>query len=430
MPTTQRPILLCTVGGSHQPIVTAIRELNPAFVCFFCTGRDQATGRPGSEVQVTGKGNIIKADPRDETPTLPNIPAQTGLSEDRFEVRLVPPDDLDRAVSVMDEAIEDLMKRFSDSRIVTDYTGGTKTMTAALVISALEHDDVELRLVSGARADLVKVADGTQRSVAACSDMVRLRRAMAPYVSAWERFAYGEAWKGLSGLSAPSDPALRAELQVAMDLSMAFDAWDRFDHREALRILQIYSGRIGRKLPGHLAFLRLLCADAEDARREPALLYDLWLNAQRRAYQARYDDAVSRVYRLIEWTAQWILKSGAGIDTADVPADRIPEGMEILPDKKGRRPVPLFKAWELIAQLMPEGAPAAFFTRTRERLNHLLSKRNLTILAHGYNPVSETDWREFSGWMEKEFMPMLRNEAGRIRLGIDPPQLPQKRCWE
>ncbi len=429
MPTTQPSILVCTVGGSHQPIVTTIKEIAPAFVCFLCTGRDPATGKPGSEVQVTGQGNIIKPSPKDEKPTLPNIPTQTGLSEGRFEVRLVPPDDLDRAVTLMDEAIEDLKRRFSGSRIVADYTGGTKTMTAALVISALEHNDVELRLVSGARPDLVKVADGTQRSVAACSDMVQLRRAMAPYLSAWGRFAYGEAWKGLSGLSAPHDPHLRSELQTATDLSMAFDAWDRFDHKEALRILDIYAGRIGRKLPGHLAFLKILCADAKEARREPALLYDLWMNAQRRASQARYDDAVSRLYRLIEWTAQWILKSGAGIDTSDVPADRIPEGMDIVPDKRGRRPVPLFKAWELIVHLLPESGPAAFFSRTRERMHQLLAKRNLTILAHGYTPVSESDWLEFSGWME-EFMPMFRKEAERIRLGLDPPQLPRERCWE
>ncbi len=54
-------MLLCTVGGAHQPIFRAIGTLAPRYVCFFCTDRDPDTGRPGCIVQVTGKGNIIKA---------------------------------------------------------------------------------------------------------------------------------------------------------------------------------------------------------------------------------------------------------------------------------------------------------------------------------------------------------------------------------
>ncbi len=34
MTDTALVILLCTVGGSHEPILTAIRETSPSFVCF------------------------------------------------------------------------------------------------------------------------------------------------------------------------------------------------------------------------------------------------------------------------------------------------------------------------------------------------------------------------------------------------------------
>ena len=50
------PNLLCTVGGVHRPILRAIESTSPRYVCFFCTDRDPGTGRPGSIVQVTGKG--------------------------------------------------------------------------------------------------------------------------------------------------------------------------------------------------------------------------------------------------------------------------------------------------------------------------------------------------------------------------------------
>ena len=148
---TASTILLCTVGGSHQPILTAISATAAHFVCFFCSGSDPATGQAGSIRQVTGKGNVIKAQPGDSGATLSNIPTQAGLGDGSFESREVPADDLDGCVAVMQGAIAELAKRFPEARFVADYTGGTKTMTAALVCAALESDGIGLQLIAGAR---------------------------------------------------------------------------------------------------------------------------------------------------------------------------------------------------------------------------------------------------------------------------------------
>ena len=80
-------VLLCTVGGSHQPILEAIRATSPAYVCFICSGRDTETERPGSIGQVTGSGSVIRAHRDDKKPTLPNIPTQAELEPDRFAVK-------------------------------------------------------------------------------------------------------------------------------------------------------------------------------------------------------------------------------------------------------------------------------------------------------------------------------------------------------
>ena len=40
---------------------------------------------------------------------------------------------------------------------------------------------------------------------------------------------------------------------------------------------------------------------------------DLWRNAERRAVQGRYDDAVARCYRMVEWTAQWLLRTRCNV---------------------------------------------------------------------------------------------------------------------
>lgn len=424
-PTT----LLCTVGGSHQPIVTAIQALAPTFVCFLCTDRDLNTGQLGSRQQVEGKGKVIKAHPADREATLPNIPAQAGLVEGMFEVRLVPADSLDGVVDEALRAMTELRQRFPGAHLVADYTGGTKTMTAGLILAALERPDVELRLVTGARADLVKVHNGTQASAAATTERIRLHRQMAPFLSAWAQFGYGAAAAGLDGLTAPHDPALRGEWQIARDLSAAFDAWDRFDHTAALTRLALYRPRIGRQAGLLLKFLEMLCLDDGDRRKEPARLLDLWRNAERRAAQGRYDDAVARAYRLLEWTAQWLLRSRAGINTGDVPAARLPPGMILRPGREGRLQVGLYDAWQLVAHHL--NGPVALFARDEAgaMLDHL-KVRNLSILAHGYMPIGTDTWRHFHGWLERAFLPMLRQAATAADFRVDPPQLPTQPVWD
>ncbi len=416
-------VLITTVGGSHQPVVTSIRELAPAFVCFLCTDRDPNTGRPGSRIQVEGKGNVIKEHQGDETPSLPNIAVQTALLEDRYEVHIVPTDDLDGMVDVALRAFADLRERFPEARLVADYTGGTKTMTAGLILAALEYPDVELRLVTGARADLEKVHDGTQAGAFAAAERIRLRRAMAPYLSAWTHFGYGAAAAGLAAIPAPRDPALRGEWQIARDLSAAFDAWDRFDHPAARNLLDAYRPRIGQSMGLLLKFLDLLCLDDGDRRKKPARLFDLWLNAQRRAGQGRYDDAVARAYRLLEWTAQWLLRTYAGIDTADIPQDKLPDGFEMKRNREGEYQAGLYAAWGLVAHHLDSG-PQRFARAERDRmLDHLLV-RNRSILAHGYTPIGAEAWERFSAWIESAFLPVLREAAAEQGFRMTPPQLP------
>jgi hypothetical protein len=415
-------VLLCTVGGSHQPILTALREIQPAYVCFFCTGNDPATGARGSRLQIEGKGKPVESRKADgSVEKLPNIPTLASLAETGFEVREVPADDLDGAVRIMLDAIAELAERFPDAPVTADYTGGTKTMIAALVMAALESERVGLRLVTGARGNLVSVHDGSQASLEVSAEGIRLRRAMAPYLAAWGRYAYGEAAEGLSRLPVPRTARLRNELQAARDLSRAFDAWDRFDHADAFSICEVYRPRLGPVLGSSLKFLSILSAP-DDPRRAPARLWDLWLNAQRRGAQGRYDDAVARLYRLIEWTAQLLL-AGKGIDTSDLKPEQLPAGMSVTPGRGGKLQAGLFAAWELVAHHL-SGIAAEFATGERDHmLDHLLA-RNASILAHGETPVERTAWERFASWVEGALLPVLTEEAKRAGLRMVPEQLP------
>jgi len=322
-------ILICTVGGSHQPIVTAIEKQHPDHVIFICTDKDPATGKAGSLSQIEGKGSCIKAQPADDKPTLPNIPAQTGLPPERYTICTTLSDDLDQIYQDCSTAIRATLSRFPNAALIADYTGGTKSMSAGLVMAVLEHQDIDLQLVTGGRSDLVKVQDGSQYAAMANIERVRFERAIDPYRQAWNRYAYSEAEVGLKQIGVlPRNPELRGQYTRFRDLSRAFAEWDNFNHQKAGEILKNYAANLPDSYQPYLTIIKTL-NDTAVNKRDAARLHDLYLNAQRRAAQGRYDDAIARVYRLWEWTAQWLLKKHCGIDTANIPAEQIPVGVNL-----------------------------------------------------------------------------------------------------
>ena len=422
-------ILLCTVGGSHTPILTAIAQARPDYVVFFASGPDPATGQAGSLPQVLGKGApVTERQPDGQDRKLANIPTLAGLGTGAYEAQEVPTDDLDGAVGLMRQALRDLRRDHPQARIVADYTGGTKSMAAALVLVALESEGVELQLVTGARGDLIRVQDGSQARIAVETEGIRLRRALDAYLGAWESFNYAEAAAGLERLGRlqqPRDRFLRGDLQIARDLSRAFDAWDRFDHASALPILDNYRARIGRHSGLLFTFLDLLLA--HDARQRPARLWDLWLNAQRKGAQARYDDAVARLYRLTEGTAQWLL-ARRGIDTAALAPEHLPPDSDLRPTRDGTFKAGLLDAWRLAAHHLG-GEVAGFFAQQGEPLRHHLLVRNASLLAHGDQPIGAADWQGFNAWAERHLLPLIVREAQADGFRLQPPQLPRQPLW-
>ena len=419
-----KTLLICTVGGSHQPILKAITELQPDFVSFICTGQDPETGRPGSDRQITGQGLVI-SETFGAEPSLPNIPAQAGLQDDQVSLCRVPSDDIDAAFTCISKEIIRLQALFPEANLVADYTGGTKSMTAALVIAALDTENIELQLVTGARANLRKVENHSEYAVNASVNGIRLTRRMQPYLQAWRRYAYDEAAEGLGRIRPPRNTSLRSHLNRACNLSRGFAAWDRFDHATALRFLSPYRTKIGKSLGLHLKALSMLNED-NPARREPLQLFDLWLNAQRRAAQGRYDDAVARVYRLIEWTAQWQLRIHQDILTADVPEEKIPASIQLSKNRDGKYQAGLFQTWQLVGELLENPAAEFIQTNNNKMLDHLLI-RNRSILAHGFSPIDQEKWISMFHWMQQGFIPMLvmlAKQDAEIRFDIERLQLP------
>jgi len=415
-------LLICTVGGSHEPILRAVEAVQPDFVLFVCSRDDEATGRPGSYIQIVGKGNIVRAH-GDSKPTLPNIPTQIGLEEDRYAHIRVSADDFDSVYSGINDWLERNVQKGQE--IVADYTGGTKTMSAALVAVALDRPGIRLQLVTGPRVNLVKVESGMEIPLPAGVARTRFRRQLAQALVPWRRHAYDEAETLLEDIGAPQDPRLLGEYHRALNLSRAFAAWDRFQHDRAHELLSAHASQVGTAWPSLLGDLSAMTGDRPA--REPLRLFDLWRNAQRRSIQGRYDDAVARLYRLLEWSAQWLLRTRAGIDTADVPAERVPEHLTLHPNREGRFQAGLYQAWQLAAVHCGQEVNDFWKSESRHLLD-LLKMRNHSILAHGFAPLGEEEWRRFAQWTEERLLPLLLDSSGQApwRVKKLPAQLPVK----
>jgi len=415
--------LLCTVGGSHQPIVQAIKELKPGYVVFVCSEDDAATKDKGSYSQIEGKGNCIYANRDDKTPTLPNIPVQANFSG-QYEVLQVPADELNVCFERINNRIETLLKDSPAASLIADYTGGTKTMTAALAMAAIEHDRVRLHLVTGRRSDLIRVRDGSESGVWASVEGIRLKKRVGECLRFWQSYAYAQASDGLNRIPLPEPGVLRGALQRARDLSEAFAAWHRFDHSAAHSLLQEYQSALGKD--GKYIGIVSRLANSQAPNYEPARIYDLWLNAERRGMQGNHDEAVAICYRMWEWTAQWLLHSYCGMNTSDIQFEQIPEDITLTPNADGKYQIGLFSAWELLQILQPDSPAGVFFCAEKKQFLDIVKVRNYSILAHGFDPISTDDWKKMDGWMKIAFLPMLKQEFTRAKFKPLPAQLPDQ----
>ena len=428
----ENAILVCTVGGSHQPILTALQARAWDRVVFVCTAE---TERSRGSVAMVEREIVVTRSTQAPMETLPPLPVLAGLDRDCWEVLEVPADDPDAIFAALLPRLRALARDHAGARIVGDFTGGTKSMSAGLTLAAIEAG-LALQLVTGERDDLVRVRDLTQVPVALETRRIAVERTRRILAEGWGRFAYQETAEGFSQLRSElkEEGWGRSELSPltrAWELSKAFAAWDRFDHKPAASDLRKYRAVvIGGRTDWHS--LALTLAERPQDRWTALALADLWANAQRCAARGRYDDAIGRWYRLCEGIAQWLLWADFKIATASVPVERLPDdiraGVEI---DNGAAKLGLRRAWELYMRLRPESELAAFAQKPAgdgknefDWLNDNLQRRNQSLLAHGFRPVSADDWNKVSRWAEDGLLDMLAREAERVGEPHELPQLP------
>ncbi|NCJ08570.1 TIGR02710 family CRISPR-associated protein [Synechococcales cyanobacterium C] len=425
-------ILLVTVGGSPQPIITAIRSRSPQRVIFVCS-----SGANGSVSQVIDAGKPCKirrgAEIIDEQP---NIPTQMGLGEhfnpETDVILLENPDDLTESYQLISRKIKELKQAHPDSKIDADYTGGTKTMSLALGMAALDYGLPLFLTTSTTRHNLIRVERGesTERATTSAVTIERTLDQTIPQLL--QAFNYAGAISTLDSIlqSVELLPDQRKSICQLRDQCKGFNAWDRFDHLSAWEFisqhmakLQVQGMALGRVLSSRQGIDPQFNSPNAITSHGYELVEDLLRNTERRAHGQRYDDAVGRLYRALELLAQIRLKQQYEVETANIDLVKIPEAVresyitELNP-RTQKIQLPLIKSYTLLSQF-PDDVLGDHFQAQRNPLQNALQIRNHSILAHGFTPVTAATYQTY-GLCIKNFI-----EEGLKLLAPNHQPLPQ-----
>ena len=407
-PAYQTPkALLLSLGGTPEPIISAIREHQPTAVCFFA-----------SQESIRNVGPVL---------------AVVGSSGKPPETHTVLADDPEDLVHCYEKALQAASwiegQGIPPTAIIVDYTGGTKAMTAALALATVGK---------GYRFSYV---GGKERDKGGLGTVITGTEVVGVGIDPWELFAVEEERRFALAFDAYQFDAAIAVLDAALqrdtlpapkrrlfdafkEIAAGYREWDRFDHKAAIgrlsqgeRSLRTYTEISGEKdlhrfLDGvqrNVNFLKRLQQESKQFNVVcRAMVDDLVANAERRAKEGKYDDAVARLYRVTEMVAQVrFLEMPLKCETDNVPAERVPEPLReefcqrYLDPTTGKLRLPLYAAYQILKAIeAPEGE--AFFTR-EDDFKDMLHARNYSLLAHGVAPVKPETFQRFKALISETF---------------------------
>lgn len=395
--TNTQPLFVCTVGGSPAPIIYSLTQHAPKFALFLCS----ASSATAVEEQI-----------------LPALPEEIANALVHAIHTLRDEQDLLACVRDMRAAVNSAKEAFGlgSAPLLADFTGGTKVMSAALVLALAEYD-VHFTYIGGGQRSkngLGTVIEGTEKVMRLANPWEVL--GFSPIRQLVDAFNFRDFAKSTRLAEELAQRRERAELFRALArLSEAYALWDGFDYPQAHRVLPMALDALEAlsaqglcpALPPLLALVRKNCTELCAASDElatfeenkspcPVALRDLAANALRREEQGRFDDASARYYSLLEKGAKIELASRFGIDTSDVQSSLLPASFlketTLVPSHDGRLQLPLFKAYLLLACLNnPLGLA---FMQHKDRLEQVLRIRNSSLLAHGFAPVDAATCEE------------------------------------
>lgn len=380
-------IMIMSLGGSPEPLARSIEANRPERIVFLASHDSIAKAgkvfepldfKPYAEYEITQDPNILFESYR-----------AARRCVDRVKKHGVRPQD-----------------------VTVDYTGGTKVMTAALILATI-GEPYRFNYVGGEQRNkegLGTVKDGYEK----------LFREMSPWsifaeeerrqvVTLFNRRRFAAVLEIIDCCSNDLPVQIESYFRFVRPVAEGLLLWEQFDHAAGLRrldkgllalkdYLKAYPDKdleaFSNPLQECRDFLDRVIAETNGLKRlHLVLVEDLLNNAGRRIVDKRYDDAAARIYRALELYGQIYFEDVAGCSNAKVKPEIIPEELREEFTRKYRDPRSRFLKLPLTAtfhylKTVGHDAGIRYFERAKE-LKNITSNRNQSILAHGIKPIKE-----------------------------------------
>jgi len=380
-------LMIMSVGGSPEPLKKSIAEHQPEILIFFVS--HDSNLKSGEVLQGAG------FKPKVETEITEN-------PNSLFECYKAAKRCVDRAAR----------HKIPEQDIIVDYTGGTKVMSAALLLATVGH------------AYGFNYVGGDTRSKEGLGVVENGHEKMYSDMNPWSAFAEEERRQVVILFNARRYSAViqildlcKRELptqistffQFVRPLANGFLLWEQFRHKEALDCLKKGAAqlsdylkhytnenyqRLSDELKVHINFISEIMAKTNGMQLfDFILVKELINNARRRIADKRYDDASARIYRALELYGQICFEKKIGCTTDKVKPTKIPQELRDEFIHKYRDPhtdmmkLPLQATYEVLRAAGHEAGKR--FYEYEAKIKNIQSSRNKSILAHGIQPVNE-----------------------------------------
>ena len=412
--------MIITVGTGKtgediaHAICVSIKQQNPDHIVFLKTSKTDATTMPFIRQDMLLKGKQY------------------------VEIELSNPDDVEKIAVECQAAITALSKKgYGLQDMVADYTSGTKAMSAGLTIAAIKCNVGALVYVAGDRGEGGRVISGTERPIALQPNRIIADSLFQDAIGLFNIYQYDACLETLmKARKLLADPAFIDRVNALEILSKAYMSWDKFHIDESFNLLKelkeekfLQEWGIESQVKNNK---QVLYKEQENRFCEERMI-DLLENARRRGEtEKKFDDAIARLYRLCEYIAQSYIsqknlyrKKGSKVDTSDFDVSKLPANLQekykkYRDHKDGKIKLSLSASYDLLFDLGE--LPGKYFLEDEKKTKKLLGLRNNSILAHGFNPVSEKVYQEMFIFME-DFVKNLAGNFTYIRDRIKFPTL-------
>ena len=379
--------MIMSLGGSPDPLKKSLVEHQPDVVIFFA-----------SHDSVLKAGDVLQ-----DTVTKPKT--ETEITEN--------PNSLYECYKAAKKCVERAAKHnIPEQDIIVDYTGGTKVMSAALL------------LATAGRAFGFNYVGGDERSKDGLGIVQNGHEKMYADMNPWSVFAeeerrqivtlfnarrYAAAIQIMDDCTRALPPQIESYFKFVHQLANGFLFWDQFLHKKALDCLQKGLSTLEQYLKYypceqydqlikeiliHIEYLSTLLVKTNQMQNFHSLLIrELINNSRRRIEDKGFDDAAARIYRALELYGQICFEKAIGCSNDKVKPSKIPQEFRDEFIRKYRDPhsdmmkLPL-QATFIILRAKGHEAGERFF-KYEEKIKNIQSARNKSILAHGIQPVSE-----------------------------------------